>query len=145
MLKSLGKILSDCLHYPSAIALDFRFLGQDIETMLKTSAISYVDDDGLEMSSSCQETSDSNFGLSTEWTILQKDILDIVAKLSKQSPSQIEQQTSFFRLGLDSISAAQIAASLRQKGWHVTPVEIIEVPFLIISNWPKEANIYVRN
>ena len=129
LLNSLNKILNDCLRYPSAIALDFRFLGQDIETTLKTSATDIVDDDGFQPSSSCQESSVSDFRLSAEWTIMQKDILDIVAKLSKQSPIKIEQNTSFFRLGLDSINAAQIAANLRQKGWVVTPIEVIEVLF----------------
>lgn len=99
--------------------------------MLKTSAAEIVDDDGFQPSSSCQEGSVSDFGLSTEWSIMQRDILDIVAKLSKQSPTKIEQNTSFFRLGLDSINAAQIAASLRQKGWMVTPIEVIEVLLIV--------------
>lgn len=133
LLNSFNKILNDCLIYPSAIALDFRFLGQDIETMLKTSAADSVEADGFQLASLCQENSVSDFGLSAEWTIMQRDILDIVAKLSKQSPVKIEQNTSFFRLGLDSINAAQIAANLRQKGWMVTPIEVIEVPFFVHS------------
>lgn len=133
LLNSLNKVLNDCLQYPSAIALDFRFLGQDIETLLKTSATNIADYDGLQMSSSCQETAVSDFGLSAEWTIMQRDILDIVAKLSKQSPEKVEQHTSFFHLGLDSISAAQIAANLREKGWNVASVEVIEVLFFIHS------------
>lgn len=131
LLNSLTKILEDCLKYPSAIALDFRFLGREFETMLKTSAANIVDDDGLQTSSSCQESSVSDFGLSAEWTVMQRDIFDIVAKLSKQSPVKIEQQTSFFRLGLDSINAAQIAANLRQKGWMVNPIEVIEVFYFV--------------
>lgn len=129
LLNSLNKILNDCLQYPSAIALDFRFLGQDIETISKNSASNIADDDKLLTSSFCQESSVSDFGLSAEWTIMQRDMLDIVAKLSKQSPVKVEQHTSFFHLGLDSISAAQIAANLRQKGWSVTPIEVIEVLF----------------
>ena len=141
LLNSLNKILHDCLQYPSAIALDFRFLGQDIETVLKSSTSNIVDEDGLQTSSVCQENLVSGFGLSTEWTIIQRDILDIVAKLSKQSPVTVEQHTSFFRLGLDSISAAQIAANLREKGWNVTPVEVIEVLFFIKR--PKYADINI--
>lgn len=144
LLNSFNKILDDCLRYPSAIALDFRFLGQEIETTLKSFAADIVDDDGFQVSSSCQENSLSNFGLSTQWTIMQRDILDIVAKLSKQSPMKIEQNTSFFRLGLDSINAAQIAANLRQKGWMVTPVEVIEVLFFIyFLEEPNCTNVYI--
>ena len=146
LLNSFNKILDDCLSYPSAIALDFRFLGQEIETTLKSFAADIVDDDGFQVSSSCQENSLSDFGLSAEWTIMQKDILDIVAKLSKQSPVKIEQNTSFFRLGLDSINAAQIAANIRQKGWMVTPIEVIEVLFFIyFLEEPNCANASILN
>lgn len=133
LLNALNKVLNDCIQYPSAIALDFRFLGQSIERVLETSAINIADDETIQASSFCQESSGSDFGLSTEWTTMQRDILDIVAKLSKQSPVNVQQNTSFFRLGLDSISAAQIAASLRQKGWNVNPIEVIEVFLLLHS------------
>lgn len=141
LLNSFNKILDDCLKYPSAIAFDFRFLGSEIETKLKSVAANVVDVDGFQLSSSCQENSISDFGLSAEWTIMQRDVLDIVAKLSKQSPVKIEQNTSFFRLGLDSINAAQIAANLRQKGWMVTPIDVIEVFFF---NYFIYANLYLR-
>ena len=134
--------MSDCLQYPSAIALDFRFMGDDIEKITKNSATNNADGDRLQSSSSCEEIPGPNFGLGTEWTIMQRDVLDIVAKLSRQSPEKIEQQTSFFRLGLDSINAAQIAANLRQKGWDITPVEVIEVTPSIISKFPKTTLIY---
>lgn len=129
LLRSLDKILTDCLQFPSAIALDFRFMGQDIEKMTQISATDVLEDDELQTSSLCQESPGPRFGLSVKWTVLQRNILDIVAKLSHHSPEKIEQQTSFFHLGLDSINAAQIAASLRQKGWDVSPIEVIEVSF----------------
>jgi aryl carrier-like protein len=130
LLKCLDKILSDCLQFPSALALDFRFLGQDVKLSIKTTPSAGVDDAGLQMTPTGNEARELDLASSAEWTVIQSDILHIVAKLSKQSPKQIDQQTSFFRLGLDSISAAQVAAYLRLKGWDISPVEVIEVnPF----------------
>ncbi len=129
-MKCLDKILSDCLQFPSALALDFRFLGQDVKLSIKTTPSAGVDDAGLQMTPTGNEARELDLASSAEWTVIQSDILHIVAKLSKQSPKQIDQQTSFFRLGLDSISAAQVAAYLRLKGWDISPVEVIEVnPF----------------
>ncbi len=129
-MKCLDKILSDCLHYPSALALDFRFLGRDVKLSIKTTPSTGIDDVEFQMAPSGNEARELDLASSAEWTVIQSDILHIVAKLSKQSPNQIDQQTSFFRLGLDSINAAQIAAYLRRKGWDISPVEVIEVsPF----------------
>jgi aryl carrier-like protein len=130
LLKCLDKILSDCLQYPSALALDFRILGQDVKLSIKTTPSAGMDDAGLQMTPTGNEARELDLASSAEWTVIQSDILHIVAKLSNQSPKQIDQQTSFFRLGLDSISAAQVAAYLRLKGWDISPVEVIEVtPF----------------
>ncbi len=129
-MKCLDKILSDCLQYPSALALDFRILGQDVKLSIKTTPSAGMDDAGLQMTPTGNEARELDLASSAEWTVIQSDILHIVAKLSNQSPKQIDQQTSFFRLGLDSISAAQVAAYLRLKGWDISPVEVIEVtPF----------------
>jgi ferricrocin synthase len=131
LLKSLDKILNNCLRYPSAKALDFGFLDQDIVKM--ACATTTTNDDKTRMNAASKEAIRVNSALNIGWTNIQMDILDIVAKLSKHSPKIIEQQTSFFRLGLDSISAAQIAAFLRLKGWNVSPVEVIEVPLCSVS------------
>lgn len=125
LLKSLDTILNDCLRYPSAKALDFGFLDRDIVTM--ACATTTTNTDRIRTNSALKEATQVNSVLSLGWTNIQRDILDIVAKLSKHNPEIIEQQTSFFRLGLDSISTAQIAAYLRLKGWNVSPVEVIEV------------------
>jgi aryl carrier-like protein len=101
-----------------------------VKLSIKTTPSTGIDDVEFQMAPSGNEARELDLASSAEWTVIQSDILHIVAKLSKQSPNQIDQQTSFFRLGLDSINAAQIAAYLRRKGWDISPVEVIEVsPF----------------
>lgn len=70
---------------------------------------------------------DPSIKLKLEWTSVEIEICNVFAKLSNVKRSMIGLQTTIFRLGLDSISAVQIAAQLRHKGRNVSPLDVLEV------------------
>lgn len=69
----------------------------------------------------------TSIGLKLEWTPVEIEICNVFAKLSNVKQSMIGLQTTVYRLGLDSISAVQIAAQLRHKGRNISPLDVLEV------------------
>lgn len=117
-----------CLRYPSSLVMNFEFLDKDLLTKTKSAAnaFSITRTKGFARSLESHR-SEPNGESQTRWSSNQIEILDIVSKLSKQQPKSIGLQTTFFRLGLDSINAVQIAAQLKQRGLKVSPIEVLEV------------------
>lgn len=56
-----------------------------------------------------------------------KTVVDILSTLADVPSSRIQPHTSIFQLGLDSISAVQIASQLRGQGFKVSSADIIEL------------------
>ncbi|CEJ80076.1 hypothetical protein VHEMI00280 [[Torrubiella] hemipterigena] len=56
-----------------------------------------------------------------------KTVVDILSSLADVPSSRIQPHTSIFQLGLDSISAVQIASQLRSQGFKVSSADIIEL------------------
>lgn len=116
-----------CIQFPSALVSDYGFLDKSLlqKATRASVAASDIHDRNLSISVEKNDVESSK----SYWTNEQKEMLDILAKLSQQNPNNIGLQTTIFRLGLDSISAVQIAANLRAKGRNVSPIEILEVRF----------------
>lgn len=127
ILKIFDAILHDCLQYPSAVAKNFGFLTKDLQIAQLPRSKIQISSEKLTSPTS----SKSDFGLNNEiqrqGTKNERIILDIVIKLSGQDAKTVSRQTTFFRLGLDSISAVQMAAYLRRNGYNVSSFEVLEV------------------
>jgi amino acid adenylation domain-containing protein len=67
-------------------------------------------------------------GVATEhsWTALQSQIRDIFARLSRSSIEEVSPTTTIYQLGLDSISAVQIATALRREGQNVNATDVMK-------------------
>lgn len=130
ILKTLDAILRACLEFPSALVRDFGFLDQDLLGIAgEASRAAKSNQDKFAAAPSSGDRPVTSTESNLEWTIAEIEIRDVFAKLSGMKRSMIGPQTTIFRLGLDSISAVQIAAQLRQKGRKVSPVDVLEVQF----------------
>lgn len=63
-----------------------------------------------------------------EWTQVEQEARAAFAHISKVNSESIGLHSTIYQLGLDSISAVQVAATLRKKGFQVTASDIIEHP-----------------
>ncbi|KAF2865950.1 nonribosomal peptide synthetase 2 [Massariosphaeria phaeospora] len=61
-----------------------------------------------------------------QWSATESQIREVFAKISKTTLERIYPTTSIFQLGLDSISAVQIAAALQKQGLHVTATDVMK-------------------
>ncbi|KAK1835667.1 non-ribosomal peptide synthetase [Podospora conica] len=62
------------------------------------------------------------------WTATESTVRNVLSALSEVDVSRIQRQTSIYRLGLDSISAVQIASLLRNQGLKVSASDVISNP-----------------
>jgi amino acid adenylation domain-containing protein len=60
------------------------------------------------------------------WTEIETHIKEVFARLSKTPLQEIYPTTSIYQLGLDSISAFQVAAALRKKGYMANAVDVLK-------------------
>ncbi|KAI8936771.1 hypothetical protein NX059_006018 [Plenodomus lindquistii] len=60
-----------------------------------------------------------------QWTALESQIRTILGHLSKTSIEEISPATTIYQLGLDSISAVQIATALRKEGHTVMAADVM--------------------
>nr|POE78646.1 hydroxamate-type ferrichrome siderophore peptide synthetase [Quercus suber] len=61
-----------------------------------------------------------------QWTYQEAEVRDVLAGLARVSVSSINKSTSIYRLGLDSLNAAQVATQLRSKGLKIGVADVIE-------------------
>ncbi|OAL43668.1 hypothetical protein IQ07DRAFT_291854 [Pyrenochaeta sp. DS3sAY3a] len=59
------------------------------------------------------------------WTEVELQVRDIFARLSKTTSDDISAETTIYQLGLDSISAVQIAAALRRQGNSINAADVM--------------------
>lgn len=62
-----------------------------------------------------------------EWSEEEIIIRKVLAEISQQPVESISKSSTIYQIGLDSISAAQVAMRLRKKGLMVTVLDILEV------------------
>ncbi|GME25605.1 Nonribosomal peptide synthetase 2 [Neofusicoccum parvum] len=63
-----------------------------------------------------------------DWTSTELEIRAALAHISKVASENIGLHTTIYQLGLDSISAVQVAANLRKKNFKVTASDVLERP-----------------
>ncbi|KAK3291114.1 uncharacterized protein B0H64DRAFT_450565 [Chaetomium fimeti] len=63
-----------------------------------------------------------------QWTTTERSILEVLQTLVPPGSEEIHRNTTIYRLGLDSISAVQIASMLRKGGQQVVASDVIENP-----------------
>ncbi|KAK0386796.1 hypothetical protein NLU13_6632 [Sarocladium strictum] len=74
------------------------------------------------------EHADGSHDSSSDWLPLERLIRGYLEVLTETRPSSISKRASFFRLGIDSISAIQLSSMLKDQGYTVTPADVMENP-----------------
>ncbi|KAF2658030.1 hypothetical protein K491DRAFT_593966 [Lophiostoma macrostomum CBS 122681] len=73
-----------------------------------------------------EDESNTHEGKSHLWTVTECHIREIFGELSQTSLDDISPFTTIFQLGLDSISAVQVAAALRKRGLNINAVHVLK-------------------
>lgn len=63
-----------------------------------------------------------------EWTAGEQTVRDVLSTISGVPSDRISRTTTIYQLGLDSISAVQVAARLRKEGFCVSAADVLERP-----------------
>ncbi|KAF8444235.1 hypothetical protein BGX38DRAFT_1143770 [Terfezia claveryi] len=63
-----------------------------------------------------------------QWTKEELEARDIIADISQIPADSISKASTIYQIGLDSISAAQVAMRLRKRGFMITVIDILECP-----------------
>lgn len=118
LLHAFTSAVASCLRYPSG---DVGFLGEvDVHQITGK----------LRVEKAYEETRDRDRAPIDEtsglWTPEETHVRDVFASLSGVDPKHITRTTSMFRLGLDSLNAAQVAARLRKLGVRVDATDVVE-------------------
>ena len=130
LLEILDSIICNCLRYPYAVITDFSFL--KVTQLEKANNVKILHNhNAITAETSTANLSDgsaiSSVELYTTWNDDEKAVGGVISSLINHSPVSIGLSTSFFRLGLDSINAVQIAAQLRERGWKISPIDVLAV------------------
>ena len=62
-----------------------------------------------------------------DWSSEERAVRAIFSFLSGVQETQINQKTTIFHLGMDSVSAVRVASALRKDGWNVSAVDVLRV------------------
>jgi amino acid adenylation domain-containing protein len=65
---------------------------------------------------------------SSDWNHVEQEIRKAFSMLSRTPLERIKRKTTIYQLGLDSISAVQLASRLRRKGFQVSAGDVFEHP-----------------
>ena len=87
-------------------------------------ALTSIFRESTELNKSFDDTEDDTFNY--QWNQRENIIRDILSKLSGISKNDIGPRTTIFRLGLDSISAVQIATALREQGMQANAADVMK-------------------
>ncbi|CUS14787.1 unnamed protein product [Tuber aestivum] len=68
----------------------------------------------------------------TEWTEAETKIREAFSKISRVPVEQISRPSTIYEIGLDSISASQVAMELRKAGLQVSVIDILERPSITL-------------
>ncbi|PGH18000.1 hypothetical protein AJ80_04621 [Polytolypa hystricis UAMH7299] len=123
MLGELVVLLDHVLEYPSARVDDSSVLEQAIPSFVERMKLEYKSRETVYGNHVNGETLSSR-----EWSPEAIQVREVLSTLSKIDPIHIEHNTTIFQLGLDSINAVQLSASLRSKGYEISATDILEAP-----------------
>ncbi|KAJ9649489.1 hypothetical protein H2199_000264 [Coniosporium tulheliwenetii] len=71
---------------------------------------------------------DGTLDTNEDWTTPESQIRSVFAKLARTPIERVKRGTTIYQLGLDSISAVQVASQLRHQGLQVSASNILEHP-----------------
>lgn len=111
--------------FPSAQASDKRSIGPDIPQVFEKSR-------PRNGNSSRLASKDGEFH--RPWSYQEEALRDILCKISGIDAEAVSLDTTMFQLGLDSINAVQISATLRRLGYKISAGDILEVGSTL-SSW----------
>ncbi|KAK4245111.1 non-ribosomal peptide synthetase [Corynascus novoguineensis] len=63
-----------------------------------------------------------------EWTATESTVQSVLTSLAPRTSKDLRRDTTIYQLGLDSISAVQIASLLRRQGHHVAASDVLDHP-----------------
>lgn len=125
LVRIFSHVCCEVLMYPSALLLTRTALGDDLRQQLEGLRLQHTN------STFQPEISASQLRLSETPSIISKtesSIRSIFTRLSAVPESAILPATTIYQLGLDSISAVQIASALRQEQFHLSSTDVMEHP-----------------
>ena len=117
LAQAFADSLRDCLQFPSSDLRDVaKSFAQPLEGMLATNLVvdeaSHRDGDGAPSG----ET----------WSEAEEIVRQAFNHFAAVDVDKVRRHTSLYRLGLDSLSAVQVASRLRSKGLSVTAADVLE-------------------
>jgi ferricrocin synthase len=112
ILHDFDHVLEDSMRYPEATALN---VPVDVPGFLLPQEAGYYD--SQENSQDAQDLSQT-----------ERAVVETLSQISHQTFRRVFPSTTVFRLGLDSISAVRLAAKLRDRGFQITSVDILQGP-----------------
>lgn len=116
-----------CVKYPSSDPSDLmEFDKASVAGSLAPDA-SYMQAAQTALRGDSQDVSAKNYD-DVPWSSTELDIRDAYSAISGTPPERIAKDTTIYRIGLDSISAIQIASHLRKKGFGLNSGDILENP-----------------
>nr|XP_023907979.1 nonribosomal peptide synthetase 2-like [Quercus suber] len=119
-------LAKDLIHaYASALSSCLRFFAGDINHFVNFENSKFS---GRLSSSVFADTDKAEEGDDdgSPWTSEEALVREVLANLARVSESSITKSTSIYRLGLDSLNAAQVATQLRSKGVQIDLADVIE-------------------
>lgn len=115
--------LQSCIEFSASHVPDFQSLPQQLKQRLEQFPV-----EQLVVEPEAKQRYSKDTSGSESWTATESKVRNVLSTLSKISASKIQRHTSIYRLGLDSITAVQIASLLRNEGFNVTASDVIANP-----------------
>lgn len=119
LLQCYDKLLENIVSFPQARAVDRSAINGILPKFLLPEECANA---AMRRSESDLDTNPSSQQLSEG----EEQVLQIIRQLKPRLPSIVSKDTTIFRLGLDSINAVQIAASLRKLNYTISSGDILE-------------------
>ncbi|KAK4175461.1 putative peptide synthetase [Triangularia setosa] len=114
-------VVEMCLQYPAGRILSPDSLPQPLQERLRL--VSHLRS-STRVPISFQPEAKSE----ASWTATETAVRQVLATLSSSDEGHVRRSTTIYQLGLDSISAVQVASMLRQSGYHVLASDVIAHP-----------------
>ncbi|KAK0710305.1 hypothetical protein B0T26DRAFT_654462 [Lasiosphaeria miniovina] len=111
--------LRSCLDFPGSSTLVFGAIPPALREKLATLHLNFVDTKPQSPQPDAPES---------EWTVTEASVRSVLSDLSTHGFQTIQRQTTIYQLGLDSISAVQVAWLLRNRGHKVLATDVLANP-----------------
>lgn len=115
-------VVSNLLDYPSSYLVSRQLLPTPLQERLDKLGV-------VRISRTSDQSSSSDMATQEQWSDSEKTVRAVFSGISKSKAASISRHMTIFQLGLDSINAVQVAASLRKAGYPAaTAMDVLENP-----------------